>query len=91
LVGANGIVLVCDGTRPNTASDLQDIWQVVKKRIGEVPVVVALNKADLDDWTISDADYDFFKQQGWQTFETSAKDGNNVEVLFEALVNEIIE
>ena len=89
LVGANGIVLVCDGTRPHTVSDLQDIWGVVKKRIGTVPVVVALNKADLDDWCIDEADYEYFKQQGWQTFETSAKDGKNVELLFKSLVDEI--
>jgi len=89
LVGANGIVLVCDGTRSHTISDLQDIWKVVKERIGEVPVVVALNKADLDDWGVDEADYAFFKQQGWQTFETSAKSGSNVEVLFQTLVNEI--
>ena len=90
LVGASGIVLVCDGTRPNTVSDLQDIWQVVKERIGEVPVVVALNKADLDDWNIEQADYEFFRQQGWQTFKTSAKDGVNIDEMFEFLVSQIV-
>jgi len=90
LVGANGIVLVCDGTRQSTVSDIQDIWQVVKKRIGEVPVVVALNKADLEDWAIDDHHYSYFSEQGWSTFETSAKDGQNVRALFESLVSEIV-
>lgn len=89
LVGANGIVLVCDGTRKSTVRDIKDIWQIVSKRIGNVPVVVALNKADLDDWHIDDQHVNYFKEQGWQTFETSAKDGQNVESLFQALVTEI--
>jgi len=86
LVGATGIVLVADGTRSNTVSDLVGIWDTVKNRIGEVPVVVALNKADLDDWSISDQSYAFFSAQGWEVFSTSAKDGMNVEKMFTALV-----
>jgi len=89
LVGANGIVLVCDGTRQSTVRDIKDIWQVVKERIGEVPAVVALNKADLEDWHIDAQHAAYFEEQGWQTFETSAKEGQNVKALFEALITEI--
>ena len=62
---------------------------MVKERIGEVPAVVALNKADLEDWNIDAQHIAYFKEQGWQTFETSAKDGQNVKALFESLVTEI--
>lgn len=91
LVGANGVVLVADGTRTTTVQDLSDIWQIVKKRIGDVPVVVALNKADLDDWVFDDLSRAYFKEQGWDVFATSAKDGQNVEQLFETLVTRIHE
>ena len=89
LVGAAGIVLVADGTRSSTVDDLSSIWDLVKNRIGDVPVVVALNKADLDDWAISDQSYTFFSEQGWGVFSTSAKDGYNVENMFAALVEKI--
>ncbi len=89
LVGANGVVLVADGTRGSTVQDLSEIWGTVRKRIGSVPVVVALNKADLDDWAFDQDSKAFFAQQGWQAFATSAKDGQNVELVFQALVNEI--
>lgn len=86
LVGAAGVVLVCDGTRENTVSGLMDIWATVKKRIGDVPVVVALNKVDMGDWSVDPEAKTTFVNQGWQCFETSAKDGRNVESLFKALV-----
>lgn len=89
LVGAAGVVLVCDGTRPSTVSGVFDIWQTVKGRIGDVPVVVALNKSDLEDWAISEDSYIAFAEHEWELFETSAKDGRNVEALFESLVAKI--
>ena len=89
LVGAAGVVLVCDGTRQNTVTGLIDIWQTVKNRIGEVPVVVALNKADVDEWSVSDEIRSQFSADGWELFETSAKDGRNVDILFQSLVEKI--
>jgi small GTP-binding protein len=89
LVGASGIVLVADVSRASTLNGLPEIWQTVKKRIGSVPVVVALNKADLDGWQIDSQSRAFFDQQGWEFFETSAKDGTNVEAVFEKLVETI--
>jgi small GTP-binding protein len=89
LVGASGVILVADGTRSKTLSGLVEIWQTVKKRIGSVPVVVAVNKADLEDWQIDDESRAFFIRQGWDYFATSAKDGNNVEKAFNKLVEKI--
>lgn len=86
LVGATGVVLVGDGTRANTVSGLIDIWQTVKSRIGDVSVVVALNKCDHEDWDVSEHDLERFAEIGWDVFYTSAKDGRNVSELFEQLV-----
>ena len=89
LVGANGVILVADGSRSNTVSGLLEIWQTVEKRIGLVPVVVALNKVDLDDWQFDDYSRAVFDEQGWDVFATSAKDGKNVEVIFNTLVEKM--
>jgi len=89
LVGAAGVVLVGDGSRPHTVDGLLGIWETVKGRIGEVPVVVALNKADLEDWSVSDERILQFQALDWDVFKTSAKDGSNVADLFERLVDKL--
>ena len=89
LVGAAGVVLVCDGSRSNTVNNLLDIWNTVTERIGEVPAVVALNKADLSEWAIEDSMYATFEEQGWDVFATSAKEGDNVNRMFEKLVEKL--
>jgi len=89
LVGAAGVVLVADGSRPHTVEGLNDIWSTVSQRIGEVPVVVALNKADLVDWGEDDQKVSEFQSFGWDVFNTSAKNGQNVSELFERLVEKI--
>ncbi|MFQ3243980.1 MAG: small GTP-binding protein [Arenicella sp.] len=86
LVGASGVILVADGSRSSTVGVLLEIWQTVTNRIGSVPVVVALNKADLDGWQIDDHSRALLDQQGWDVFATSAKDGKNVEAVFKKLV-----
>lgn len=89
LVGAAGIVLVCDGTRPSTITALHSLWQTVSDRIGDVPVVVAINKYDDPDWQISEAQHADLAAKNWESFNTSAKTGKNVEDLFSSLVAKI--
>ncbi len=91
LVGASGVVLVADGSRPETVDDLHDIWETVKTRIGVIPVVVALNKRDLHDWSVQAKQIDSLKEQGWTVFETSAKDGLDVAELFNQLCIDMSE
>lgn len=91
LVGAAGVVLVADGTRPNTIEGLADIWQTVIQRIGEVPAVMALNKSDTDQWQVDEGQVAEYEQQGWQVFKTSAKHGTNVAALFKALNTKLSE
>ena len=89
LVGASGVVLVADGTRESTISNLYEIWQTIVNRIGEVPAVVAINKKDCDDWHINEHDLAKFSELGWPVFFTSAKDDHNIEDVFQALIHEI--
>ena len=91
LVGAAGIILVADGTRPTTVSGLRDIWQTVTDRIGDVPVVLALNKCDSEDWRVDQSLLTQYQDAGWQVFETSAKLGTNVEAVFEAVHSKVFE
>jgi len=89
LVGAAGVVLVADGTRQSTVTDLLDIWSTVEGRIGSVPCVVALNKADLSEWQVSESTINDFENRGWNVFKTSAKEGKDVSQLFSALVSQM--
>lgn len=89
LVGAAGIVLVADGTRSKTIESIPEIWATVEDRIGDVPCVLALNKADLENWNVDEASIELFKKRGWDVFETSAKEGVQVENLFHSLVTKL--
>ena len=86
LVGAAGIVLVGDGTRPSTVSALSSLWETTVERVGEVPVAVALNKHDHEDWSVNADQILEFSNRGWDVYNTSAKEGENVRSIFESLV-----
>jgi len=89
LVGAAGIILVADCTRPHTLIDLAELWEVVQQRIGNVPATIALNKCDLSDWKVDDALIQQYESRGWNCFPTSAKQGAGVSELFESLHQKI--
>jgi len=89
LVGASGVVLVADGTRPHTIENLSDIWLTVKDCTGDVPVVVAVNKSDVKEYAVSDEMVEQFRSLGWDVYFTSAKEGNNVPDMFAQLVDKI--
>ncbi|MCH2189961.1 MAG: GTP-binding protein [Gammaproteobacteria bacterium] len=91
LVGAAGVVLVADGTRLQTVESISEIWSTVREKIGEVPCVVALNKADLEDWCVDNTTIESLRDRGWDVFETSAKDGVMVESLFHKIVEKTKE
>ena len=90
LVGATGIVLVADGTRAGTMAALQSLWHTTENRIGRVPVVVALNKRDHPQWEVSEDQLKLIENNGWTAFETSAKDGSNVQALFAHLASLLV-
>lgn len=83
LRGASGIIYAVDGTRRETYTEVHELRELVRGAVGEVPAVVALNKADLaDQWALTDGDRDALAALPWHVFTTSAKTGDGVEAAF---------
>ena len=90
LRGAAGCIIVVDGTRPKTLEVAKDIIKLVQDSVGDIPIVVALNKADLkEEWHLDEIAANEFKDR--QTvLETSAKTGANVESMFLSLTEQML-
>jgi len=83
LRGASGVIMVVDGTRPDTLTVAQEIFQRVEKDVGNIPSVWLLNKTDLEDeWCMSDQDQKQLSEQYVSVYRSSAKTGENVEQTF---------
>lgn len=88
LRGAAGYILVADGCRAATLDKAAELQQRIAKMLGRLPFVLVVNKADLrDQWEVQATD---IEQQGWPTFETSAKDGSGVEEMFRSLATRLL-
>src|SRR6266704_3512598 len=85
--GARGILAVADLTRRSTLIDLAGWIDGVEKVVGRVPVLIAINKADLEDH----ADYGEKEIRGIAEaydadfIRTSAKTADGVEEAFQRL------
>lgn len=90
LRGAAGYILVVDGTRPKSLEVALAVHERAQETLGDVPVIVALNKADLaDSWTL-DSDGLADLEKNFTVFRTSAKLGDNVESLFAELARKML-
>ncbi len=91
--GARGILAICDLTRMSTLQDLDDWIDHVLKVVGEIPVYIAVNKADLAERAHVDEDAvrAFAKAYNAPWSYTSAKSGENVEAAFRALGEKIVQ
>ena len=84
---AKGVLAVADLTRKDTLEDLKNWIKAVEGVTGKVPIVVAINKADLT----AEAGYSTAEAVqaaevlGADVFLTSAKTGSNVEEAFRRL------
>jgi len=87
LVGAAAVVLVADGTRASTVDALPDLKKTVEQRIGSVPMIIAINKHDNSNWLLSDEQSQKLAGMGVQSMNTSAKEGENVDLIFNQLVS----
>jgi small GTP-binding protein len=86
LRGTSGYLLVADGTRAETFETALDLQRLVTESIGNVPFILALNKADLaKDWQIDDVAIRELDRRGWRVLATSAKTGERVEEAFTSL------
>ncbi|KAK9842968.1 hypothetical protein WJX74_004985 [Apatococcus lobatus] len=93
--GAQGVIFTYDVTRPDTFSDLDDIWMreldMYSTVENSVKMVVA-NKIDLESREVSKVDGEMFaRKQGCLFAETSAKADVAVSQAFEELVLKILE
>ena len=85
--GAQGVLAVCDVTRMETLTDLDEWVGAVVKVTGQIPVEFLGNKADLKDQQIVTPEdlQAAAKRHGAPALFTSAKTGENVEQAFAEL------
>ncbi len=92
LMGSSGIMLVLDGTRRNTMDVAVSLSKLVLETLGNVPIILLLNKADLgSQWEIGKHDIAQLKDFGWPVLEASAKTGEGVEEAFLDLTSRMLE
>jgi small GTP-binding protein len=89
--GAHGVLAVCDLTRKDTLYDLNNWVQMVRKQVGDVPIVFLGNKADLGERIVVSPEE--LARMGAilnaKYFLTSAKTGQNVNEAFQVLADAI--
>ena len=86
LRGAHAVFFVADGTRRETFDQLFDLRELTRSAAGDVPSLVALNKADLkEQWLLTPADTSKLISGGFHVLNTSAKTGEGVEDAFRIL------
>ncbi len=91
LRGSDGLIVVADGTRPDTIRTAIDLHARARSQTGEIPSVLALNKHDLQDrWQVELADMRELRRRVGPVLRTSAKSGRHAGTLFETLAHDIL-
>jgi len=89
--GSHGVIAVCDLTRKDTFYDLNNWVQMIRKQVGNVPVVFLGNKMDLKERRVVSEEE--LARMGTihnaATFLASAKSGAGVNEAFKALADAI--
>jgi small GTP-binding protein len=89
--GAAGYLVVADGTRRASLERAVALQERVRERIGPVPFLLLVNKADLEnEWEIETADLEEMSRDGWRVLRTSAKSGQGVEAAFISLAGSLL-
>lgn len=92
LQGSAGYILVADMTRKATLDRAIQIRKDIEPTVGDIPFMLFLNKADLqDEYDIQTQIPAKLRQEGWEIIETSAKSGTGVERGFISLTRKILE
>jgi len=90
--GADGCLLVADGTRPETLEAARRIRARMETELGPLPFVLLLNKCDLqDEWCIDAHALAALQDEGWSVQRCSARTGEGVEEGFRMLVGNLSE
>jgi small GTP-binding protein len=89
--GSHGVIAVCDLTRKDTFYDLNNWVQMIRKQVGNVPIVFLGNKADLRErLAVSEEELGRMGTiHGAPQFLASAKTGAGVNEAFKALADAI--
>lgn len=89
--GAAGYVLVADGTRPATLEMALSLRKRVEAEYGKLPFALLINKKDLtEQWTVTDADLEKLRGDGWWVQSSSARTGEGVDDAFADLATRIL-
>ena len=89
---AEGVMLVYDVTNSETYENLKFWLQSIKNNtspdMGEIPIILIGNKIDCEDREVKVEEAEnFWKEQGYPYFETSAKTGENIKYLVKKVIN----
>lgn len=91
--GCQGVIAVCDITKSDTLPSLEDWIRAVYSTAGKVPIVFLANKSDLKkqaQFKLKDLKKFSSNYENSYAFLTSAKTGENVELAFNTLGEEIL-
>jgi small GTP-binding protein len=89
--GSSGYLLVADGTRRMTVEKALELEEGVRREIGTLPFIFALNKADLaSSWEVDAKLEADLAARGWDVMRASAKTGENVEAAFQKLTEKML-
>ena len=91
--GGEGAFIVADCTRPDTIWSMREWISAFKHIVGEVPIVLLLNKSDMVDINKYDSSpiEQVSKEAGVSYLFTSAKSGENVELAFTVLARVLVK
>jgi len=91
LRGSSGFFVVADGTRPETLDTALRLRKEALELLGDVPSLLLLNKADLDEqWRLDETRLDELRAQGLAIARTSAKSGDRVAEAFDELARAML-
>jgi small GTP-binding protein len=93
LRGASGAILVCDLTRPSTLDSIPRYIESLHRVVSDAQIVVVGNKADLTDQRCitEEALVQTASSLNVPYYFTSAKEGDQVEVLFRNMAKALVD
>jgi small GTP-binding protein len=88
LRGADGYILVADGTRGASLEKAVDLQRRIGEIAGSLPFVLAVNKNDMrEEWEVREEDLAALE---WPVYRSSARSGEGVEELFGTLAERML-
>lgn len=91
--GANGYLLVIDGTRADTFDTALELRDRVEKEVGKIPYLVVINKFDLagtQKWQLTAEHDDILAAQKLTVIKASAKTGEAVDDAFKIMTQRML-